>query len=113
MPVKTTRKTSSSLKKSEYLPNGVKISPAIPTTGDNITLVYCGLLAQNGAESVYAHIGFDEDWSDTRDFRMEKMPEGFEAIIPVSGKNKLNVSFKDSANNWDNNSGSNYTFPIS
>jgi hypothetical protein len=114
MPAKTTtRKTASSLKKSEYLPNGVKISPAIPTVGDNISLVYSGLLAQSGAENVYAHIGFDEDWNDTRDFMMEKIPEGFEVMIPISGKNKLNISFKDSANNWDNNSGNNYTFSIS
>jgi len=113
MPARTSRTTSSSLKKSEYFENGIEISPAIPTAGDNILLKYDGLLLKSGAENVYAHIGFDSEWNDTYDYMMQRTSDGFEATIPVSKAKILNISFKDSANNWDNNSGNNYTFPIS
>jgi hypothetical protein len=113
MPARTSRTTSSTLKKAEYYSNGIEINPAIPTAGDSILLKYDGLLAKSGANDVFAHVGFDSDWKDTYDYMMRRTPEGFETTIPVSKAKMLNISFKDSASNWDNNSGNNYTFPIS
>ncbi len=41
---------------------------------------------------------------------MTRTDKGFEVSIPVLKADKLNVCFKDCANNWDNNSGKNYIF---
>lgn len=96
----------------EYVSNGVSISPAIPSAGDNIKINYDGLLSKNGANHIYAHIGFGEKWSSLSDVKMTKTPMGFEATISVLPSDTLNVCFKDCASNWDNNSGTNYTFDI-
>jgi hypothetical protein len=37
---------------------------------------------------------------------------GFETTVPVIKPDTLNVAFKDCANNWDNNSGMNYSFDV-
>jgi hypothetical protein len=96
----------------EYRNNGVTIHPSTPHAHDNAQLSYNGLLSQNGASEVYAHIGFDANWTKTHDYRMEKTSRGYEVAIPVQSADTLNVAFKDCANNWDNNSGKNYTFDI-
>jgi hypothetical protein len=43
---------------------------------------------------------------------MIRTNSGFEATIPAANAEHLNVAFKDSINNWDNNSNRNYTFNI-
>ncbi len=102
---KTTKSSSS------YDANGVYISPSTFSVGDRIKITYSGLLANSGAAEVYAHIGFGASkWQDITDIKMTKTSKGFEATVPVSSTSTLNVAFKDNANNWDNNSGSNYCF---
>lgn len=97
----------------DYISNGVSISPAVPTAGEKAKLKYDGLLAKSGATHVYARVGFGTTWDNLYDYQMIKTETGFEANIPVAKRDTMNVCFKDCANNWDNNSGKNYTFDIS
>lgn len=95
-----------------YADNGVEISKATINVGDEVTLLYSGLLAKSGADSVYAHIGYGENWEDKAFVPMEKVEDVFKATIKVSHPEKLNVAFKDSVDNWDNNSQQNYSFDV-
>jgi len=96
----------------QYLKNGLSITPSIPTVGEKVKIEYSGLLAQSGASHVYAHVGYGDKWDNLYDYKMEKTEKGFEVSIPVLKADKLNICFKDCANNWDNNSGANYTFDV-
>ncbi len=97
----------------DYHLKGVTIQPDIPRAQSRANLVYDGLLAKSGAHSVYAHVGFGAAWKDTQDIKMSRTSTGFSADIPVQYADTLNIAFKDCANNWDNNSGKNYSFDIS
>jgi hypothetical protein len=74
---------------------------------------YSGLLSQEGANEVIGVYGYgsNQNWENVSSVTLRKDPSGdFTATIPiVSGKN-VNLAFKDTAENWDNNSGLNYTF---
>lgn len=96
----------------KYLESGVVLSPAVPAKGETAKVVYKGLLAQNGADKVYIHVGFGNEWQKSTDYKMIKTDEGFEAAVPVALDNTMNFCFKDRANNWDNNSGENYSFYV-
>ncbi|HHX18456.1 MAG TPA: carbohydrate-binding protein [Clostridium sp.] len=96
-----------------YEGNGVQVSKSSIRVGDEITLSYSGLLVQCGAESVYAHIGYGENWEEKEFIPMEKCDDVFKAKIKVTHPDNLNVAFKDSGDNWDNNSLSNYSFKVS
>jgi len=96
-----------------YLQNGVTISPAVPTAGEKAKVQYDGLLSKNGAADVYVHVGYDSDWRRPAFFKMNKSLTGFEASIPVEYGDTLNLCFKDDSDNWDNNSGRNYSFDVS
>jgi hypothetical protein len=96
----------------KYKGNGVTISPAAPAKGDTARVVYSGLLAQNGANKLYVHVGFGDGWRKTADYRMVKTDQGFETDVPVALDATINMCFKDSADNWDNNSGQNYSFEV-
>lgn len=97
----------------DYMHNGVVIKPSLPTPGDSITVMYDGLLSKSGASHVYAHTGFGDNWERTFDYPMTRTSSGFETTINVEHADTLNICFKDCADNWDNNSGKNYTFDIS
>lgn len=103
---------STSVQNNNYISNGIYISPAVPSVGDKVKIVYDGLLAKSGATDVFAHVGFGKNWDNVYDYRMERTDTGFEATIPVIKPDTLNVCFKDCANNWDNNSGKNYSFEV-
>lgn len=105
---KTTTKTAS---KTNYTNNGVSISPSSYSTGDRIKICYSGLLVQSGANDIYAHVGYGTSkWSNVSDIKMTPTKNGFETTLPISSASLLNIAFKDSADNWDNNSGNNYCF---
>lgn len=96
-----------------YEGNGVQVSKSSIRVGDEITLSYSGLLVQCGAESVYAHIGYGENWEAKEFIPMERCDDVFKAKIKVTHPENLNIAFKDSGDNWDNNSYSNYSFKVS
>ena len=95
-----------------YQKNGIMIDPAMPHPNHKAKISYNGLLNKCGATHVYAHVGFNKEWNHQHDYEMTKKSNGFEVEIPIEYANTLNVAFKDCANNWDNNSGNNYTFDV-
>lgn len=77
-----------------------------------IKISYTGKLFQDNAEEVYIHYGFGLLWEDVKDVKMEKTELGFQAEIELLEADTFNFCFKDSNNNWDNNTNQNYIFPI-
>lgn len=100
-------------KNKEYISYGLTISPSVPSVGDKVKIIYDGLLAKNGATHVFAHVGFGSRWEHVDDYRMDKTTTGFETTVPVISGDTINLCFKDCAENWDNNTGKNYSFDIS
>ena len=103
---------NSNVVNSDYIPNGVTISPSIPTAGEKVKVIYDGLLSKNGATGIYAHVGYGNRWDNVNDYQMNKTGMGFEVSVPVIKSDSLNVCFRDYASNWDNNSGKNYSFDV-
>ncbi|HEX2924900.1 MAG TPA: carbohydrate-binding protein [Ruminiclostridium sp.] len=96
-----------------YDENGVFLAKKTLYSGDRVGLSYNGLLCQAGAESVYVYAGFGETWNNKYFLPMSKENEMFKAEINILDGKTCEVCFKDSADNWDNNSGENYVFNIS
>lgn len=101
-----------SLSNLDFIQKGVAISPASPVVGDKVTILYDGLLSKNGAEEVTVHLGYGSNWDSEQDVPMVKGDTCFEATIPALREDFLNLSFKDPANNIDNNTGNGYSFDI-
>lgn len=95
-----------------YYENGVVITPNVLAEGDRAKVTYKGLLFNSGADSISMHIGYGNDWTKSTDIQMSKSKDGFEATLPIASHDMLKVAFKDSAGNWDNNSGRNYSFEV-
>lgn len=98
--------------KQDYADSGVEISKAAIGVGDEVTVLYKGLLAQSGADTVYAHVGYGENWDDKAFIPMERDADVFKTTIKISQPEDLNIAFKDSGDNWDNNSMENYSFKV-
>jgi hypothetical protein len=96
----------------EYLANGVIINPTPPQVGEAVKITYNGLLPKSGAANVFAHVGYGFEWQHSHDVQMTRTPAGFEATVTAADHDTLCLAFKDTANNWDNNSGLNYNFNI-
>lgn len=86
---------------------GVEVRPA--AYANEVTICYNGLLSRSGADQVYLHCGFGDPhhWANTSTQKMDRTPRGWEKTIRMM-ENKASFCFKDSANNWDNNSGYNW-----
>ena len=78
----------------------------------DVKISYTGSLFQNEAEEVFLHYGFDNEWKDLNEIKMEKTDLGFQAEIKLPEYNTLNFCFRDGNNNWDNNNYENYIFNI-
>ncbi|OPX91534.1 MAG: Carbohydrate binding domain (family 25) [Pelotomaculum sp. PtaB.Bin013] len=74
---------------------------------NDITVCYNGLLAKSGADQVFLHYGFGDRWMDTSTDKMNRTYRGWEKNIKMKS-DKVNFCFKDSADHWDNNNGSNW-----
>ena len=92
----------------------VRVEPEDINPGDKIRVDYNGLLAQNGASQIYLHRGISQgdSWHEIDDVEMRYEDGRWTTEIEVEDADKLNFCFKDSANNWDNNSGYNWTYAI-
>lgn len=100
---------------SKYSEYGVACNPSVVENGGRAKVVYDGILAKNGADRVFACVGYgaNNKWSDVQLMEMKRVEgEKFDTEFMVSGKDSLNLAFKDSAEHWDNNCGHNYVFPI-
>ena len=95
-------------------PGGVTVDPVPITAGEEVTILYNGLLAKSGADQVYLHCGYGraDAWTYVKDYKMEKTDRGWVTKIKVANPTRLNLCFKDSASNWDNNNGINWSFEI-
>lgn len=92
-----------------YTSNGILMN----VEGDRLKLKYSGLLPKSGAPEVYAVVSYGDNrqWDRENYYRMNNNGRGtFEVSLPVTDNMDINVAFKDGANNWDNNSGKNYSF---
>ena len=77
-----------------------------------VKISYVGKLFQNGSEEVYIHYGFGLNWDNLREIKMEKTELGFQAEVELISSDSFNFCFRNSNNEWDNNNGENYIFPI-
>ncbi len=94
-------------------PDGVALNPIPVTQGDEVTVLYYGTLA-DGADQLYLHYGYGDAqrWQQTQDLRMEQTDRGWATTFQVKDTSQMNFCFKDSANNWDNNGGLDWTVGI-
>ena len=107
----TTEPYGTSIKEldNSYSSSGVEIHD----TRNTLRILYSGILAKNGAKEVYAVIGYGDNlnWENVQEYPMHKLSaKKYELIFPVTRTGEINMAFKDSADNWDNNSGKNFTF---
>lgn len=92
-----------------YSSSGVEIHD----TRNTLRVLYSGILAKNGAKEIYVIIGYGDNlnWENVQEYPMHKLSnEKYELIFPVTRSGEINMAFKDCADNWDNNSGRNFTF---
>nr|WP_269438385.1 carbohydrate-binding protein [Phosphitispora fastidiosa] len=89
---------------------------ADPTSSDgkNVKIIYDGLLSKSGADQVFMRAGFGtrRGWQSTYDHPLKKSDRGWESPVLHMNDDQLNFCFKDSASNWDNNNGENWTYVI-
>lgn len=94
--------------------NTANISIELPEVrkDEKASVSYNGILTSTGADKVYLHYGYD-GWNGTETVPMKKDASGgYTAEIKVKGQEELNFCFKDNANNWDNNNGSDWKVDI-
>ena len=82
------------------------------TSNSIIKISYAGELFQNNSEKVFIHYGFGLLWEEVTEIEMTKTELGFQAEIQIGDYDSFNFCFKNNLNEWDNNDGSNYIFPI-
>lgn len=93
----------------------IEVKPTPITSGEKVTISYNGLLAESGAKQVYLHagVGFNDSWQDVTSIQMKKEGDkGWQAQLKINTVDRFNFCFKDSAENWDNNQGSNWSFEV-
>ena len=93
-----------------FIDGRVALDPVPLSSGKKATVMYKGLLAKSGADSIYLHCGYGYDnWVNVKTLPMTKQTEDiWAAEVPIEGERKFNFCFKDGADHWDNNSGLNW-----
>lgn len=77
-----------------------------------VKISYSGKLFQDGAEEVFIHYGFGNEWNNTSTIKMEKTELGFQAEITLDDSDSFNFCFNDGKDSWDNNDNQNFSFAI-
>ena len=77
-----------------------------------VKISYTGKFFQDSSEEVFIHYGFGINWDNVNDIKMEKTELGFQAEIQLGEGDTFNFCFKNGNDEWDNNEGQNYVFPI-
>lgn len=77
-----------------------------------VKISYAGKLFQDNCEDVYIHYGFGLNWDNIGEIKMEKTELGFQAEVELPSRETFNFCFRNAKNEWDNNGGQNYVFPI-
>jgi hypothetical protein len=82
------------------------------TPHSKIKISYTGKFFQDASPDVYIHYGFGINWEDLGEVKMEKTELGFQTEIELPENDSFCFCFKNGNNEWDNNEGQNYVFPI-
>lgn len=82
------------------------------TPNSTIKISYTGRFFQDSSEDVYIHYGFGINWENLNEIKMEKTELGFQTEIELPENDSFRFCFKNGNNEWDNNDGQNYVFPI-
>ena len=77
-----------------------------------VKISYTGKFFQDASEKVSIHYGFGLNWDNINDIEMEKTELGFQAEINLLEGDTFNFCFKNENEQWDNNDGQNYIFPL-
>lgn len=77
-----------------------------------VKISYTGKFFQDNSEGVTIHYGFGINWDDVNDIEMNKTELGYQAEIELGQGDTFNFCFKNNNNEWDNNNGQNYIFPL-
>lgn len=77
-----------------------------------VKISYTGKLFEENSKNVYLHYGYGINWDNISDIEMTKTELGYQAEIELMSSDSLNLCFRNSNNEWDNNNGQNYTFKI-
>ncbi len=77
-----------------------------------VKISYTGKLFEENSKNVYLHYGYGINWNNISDIEMTKTELGYQAEIELMSSDSLNLCFRNSNNEWDNNNGQNYTFKI-
>ena len=80
--------------------------------GSNVKISYTGKFFQDNSEEVFLHYGFGLLWENVNEVKMEKTELGFQTELCLDGVDSLNFCYRNQNNEWDNNEGKNYIFPI-
>ena len=100
-------------KKIEEVADGIFMEPVPITLGEDVKIKYKGVLAAE-AQKVFLHAGYGHaDWNQVQDIPMKKTRDGgWSTTFKVEDPSRLNFCFKDNADNWDNNSGRNWSYEV-
>lgn len=82
------------------------------TRNSKVKISYTGKFFQDNSSNVYIHYGFGNEWEELNDLAMEKSDLGFQAEIDLLDYDSFNFCLKNENNDWDNNNGENYVFPL-
>lgn len=77
-----------------------------------VKISYTGKFFQEASEEVSIHYGFGINWDNVNDIKMEKTELGFQTEIELGSGESFNFCFRNNNQEWDNNEGQNYIFPI-
>ena len=77
-----------------------------------VKISYTGKFYQDKCQKVIAHYGFGEQWDNVNDIEMENTEIGFQTEIELLEGESFSLCFKNENNEWDNNKGNNYVFPL-
>lgn len=82
------------------------------TSNSLVKISYTGSLFQNNSEEVKIHYGFGNDWENLTEADMKKTDLGFQIEVDLLDSSTFNFCLKNERDEWDNNNGQNYVFPI-
>ena len=77
-----------------------------------VKISYTGKFFQDNSVNVSVHYDFGYNWDNVNDIVMEKTELGYQAEIELLEGDTFNFCFKNGNNEWDNNNGQNYIFPL-
>ena len=82
------------------------------TSNSKVKISYTGNFFQNDSKEVIIHYGFGNEWDNLTEASMTKTDLGFQIELELLDSETFNFCLKNENEEWDNNNGQNYVFPI-